>query len=102
MMLELDKNLTTYTGKITLSDQSRIYAVPLEISKDGDMYVMKSKYKATKKVEQIQSFDIILQIGYLSKSDGIINAPDGAVSLTEILGGILGGGLGNDQQSSSG
>jgi hypothetical protein len=101
LMLELNKNLTTYTGKITVTDQSKTYSAPIEISKDGDMYVLKSTYTATDKTEQIQSFDTILQLGYLSRSGNTINAPNGAVSLTEILGGFLGGGVGKNRQMGS-
>jgi hypothetical protein len=99
--LELNKNLTTYTGKITVTDKSKTYSAPIEVSKDEDMYVLKSTYTATDKTEQIQSFDTILQLGYLSRSGNTINAPNGAVSLTEILGGFLGGGVGKNQQTGS-
>jgi hypothetical protein len=92
MTVDLKKNLTKYTGNITVTDQSRTRILPIEISKNGDTFVMNIKYAAIDKTEQIQSLEATMQMGVVAKSDIVVTAPTGATPISEMLGGLLGGG----------
>ena len=83
--LDLKKNLTKYVGNLIVTDQSKTHIFPIEISKDGDAFVVSIKYTAPDKLEEIQSMNSNIRLNVIPKSNIVITAPTGATPISKIM-----------------